>query len=154
MLTPEQLTQGLEITKTQSSVIFDLIDAKKADGALHLAADILDSKVQTLASGDGSELLSFVEMAAEDVATIMYDYTSKEFSVGSLTAWLENNQDKLSSTPSNDEEEMDDEPYVMFHWTQGAMLATQVDGMRELIAEHGDPERYEIVPAPVDIFED
>lgn len=153
MLTREQLAQALEITQEQSTVLFDLIEAGKADGALHLAADILNTSVQTLADSDDTELLGFVQMSAEDVATLMYDYISKEFSVGTLTSWLENNQDQFSTL--DDENDLaDDEPYVMFYWPSGDMLATQIDGLKVLVAEHGDPERYEIVSAPLDIFEE
>jgi hypothetical protein len=153
MLTKEQLAQGLELTQEQATVLFDLIETGKVDGALHLAADILGTSVQSLSTNDNAELLSFVQMTSEDVATLIYEHPSQQFSVGTLTSWLENNQDKLSNTPVDDEDEIaDDEPYVMLYWPNGDILAAQIDGLKELIAEQGEPEKYEIVTPPLDIF--
>ena len=155
MLTREQLGQGLELTDAQVSVIFEFIEDGKIDAGLHVASDILGCAVDTLAASNGTELVSFVMMTSHDVTTLMYDHLSEQFFVRTLTSWLEENEDNIpNSPPSQDAIVEDDEPYVMFYWKNGDILAAQIDGMKELISEYGQPEKYEIVSPSVDIFED
>lgn len=161
MVTLEQLAQGLEISNEQATVIFGFIEENKVDAALQLAGDCLSTSVDILATGDGKkEIVSFVRMSSDDVATLIYDHLNNDWCVTTLASWLQENEDKIQQT-SNDaasepteESVSDDEPYIMFYWKNGDILAAQIDGMKELIDEQGQPERYEIVPPSVDIFGD
>lgn len=148
MVTKDQLTQGLELTDYQTTTLFELIENNKVASALHLAADLLNTDVQALADATGKERLSFVQMSAEDVTTLMYDHDKAEFFLTTLTTWLKENEDTLPK-PEDADPVSDAEPYVMFYWPNGDMLATQIDGMKEIIEEHGQPERYEIVKQPL-----